>query len=125
MLMVKENHGGASRNKHSDNQMLYTEADRPCGRGERGGSACIGDGRQEQNQRHNRHADSSSRSSTSRGNQGGAVNQQDKAAIDCWYYGLKGDKESKCWKKKADSDESGSTSRVEQGNQQRSHYVKG
>ena len=35
---VEENHGGVSRNTHSDNQMLYTPVDRPRGHGECGGS---------------------------------------------------------------------------------------
>ena len=43
---------------------------------------------------------------------------------DCWYCGQKGHRESECWKKKADSDRSGS-GRTEQENQQQSHYVEG
>ena len=33
MLMVEENHASGSRTTQSDNQMLYIEADRPCGHG--------------------------------------------------------------------------------------------
>ena len=46
--------------------MLYTEADRLSGHGEYGVLAHNGGGLQEQNQRHNRHADDSSRPSMSR-----------------------------------------------------------
>ena len=70
MLMVEENHAGVSRSTQSNYRMLYMEADRPPGHGERGGSARNGGGRQEHNPRHNRHADSSSKPSTSRGSEG-------------------------------------------------------
>ena len=33
MLLVKENHVGASTSMHTDSRMLYTEGDRPHGRG--------------------------------------------------------------------------------------------
>ena len=33
MLMVEENHAGASKGTQSNNQMLYTKVDRPRGRG--------------------------------------------------------------------------------------------
>ena len=36
MLLVEENHAGASTSTHTDNRMLYTEGDRPRGRGGRG-----------------------------------------------------------------------------------------
>ena len=117
MLMVKENHAGASSNTHSDSQILYTEADRPCGRGEHGGPGCNVNGRQKQNQRHNRHADNSSEPSTSSGNQGSTRIWKRKAATDCQYYGLKGHRESECWKKQTNSDKSESDI-VEQGNRQ-------
>mgnify|MGYP002776183843 CR=1 FL=1 len=42
ILLVEENHMGASTSTHVDNKMLYTEEDRPRGRGGRGGSACNG-----------------------------------------------------------------------------------
>ena len=35
MLVVEENHAGASASTHTDNKMLYTERDRPRGRGRR------------------------------------------------------------------------------------------
>ena len=38
MLLVEENHASASTSMHTDNKMLYTEGDRPCGRGGRGES---------------------------------------------------------------------------------------
>ena len=33
MLCVEENHSGASTSIHTDNKMLYMEAERSCGRG--------------------------------------------------------------------------------------------
>ena len=33
MLLIEENHAGASTSTHTDNKMLYTEGDRPRGRG--------------------------------------------------------------------------------------------
>ena len=33
MLLVEENHASASTSTHTDNRMLYTEGDRPRGRG--------------------------------------------------------------------------------------------
>ena len=33
MLLVEENHAGRSTSMHTDNRMLYTEGDRPHGRG--------------------------------------------------------------------------------------------
>ena len=33
MLLVEENHAGASTSTHTDNGMMYTEGDRPRGRG--------------------------------------------------------------------------------------------
>ena len=35
MLLVEENHAGASTSTHTDNRMLYTEGDRPRGCGGR------------------------------------------------------------------------------------------
>ena len=104
MLLLEDNHTGASTSTHADNKLLYTEEDRTRGRGGRDGSARNGGGRQEQNQRHNRHADSSSGPSGSKGSLVGAENRQGKPATDCWYYSRKGHKERECWKKKADSD---------------------
>ena len=48
MLLVEENHAGASTSMHVDSKMLYTEKDRPRGRGERGKSARNRGGRREQ-----------------------------------------------------------------------------
>ena len=44
MLLVEEKHAGVSKSRHTDNRMLYTEAERPWGRGRRGGSAHGGSG---------------------------------------------------------------------------------
>ena len=44
--------------------------------------------------------------------------------MECWYCGKKGHKESECWKKRVDTDKSGS-SKAKHGNQQRSHYAEG
>ena len=44
MLLVEENHAGASTSTHTDNKMLYTERDRPRGRGGRGESVRNGGG---------------------------------------------------------------------------------
>ena len=38
MLLLEENHAGASTSTHANNKMLYTEGDRPRGRGGRGES---------------------------------------------------------------------------------------
>mgnify|MGYP006997920461 CR=1 FL=1 len=38
MLLVEENHTGASTSTHADNKMMYMESDRLCGRGGRDGS---------------------------------------------------------------------------------------
>ena len=67
MLIVKENHASGSRITQSDNWMLYTEAERPRGRGGRGGSARNSGGRQEQERRHRGSADNSFGPSTSMG----------------------------------------------------------
>mgnify|MGYP000279394766 CR=1 FL=1 len=44
MLLVEENHTGASTSTHADNKMLYTEGDRPHGRGGRSESVRNGGG---------------------------------------------------------------------------------
>ena len=44
MLLIEENHVGASSSTHADGKMLYMEDDRPRGRGGRGGSARNGGG---------------------------------------------------------------------------------
>ena len=63
---------------------------------------------------------------TSRESHSGAENRQTKAEAECWYCGKKGHKESKCWKKHAESEKTGSESGwTDKGNQQRSHYAKG
>ena len=49
MLMVEENHVSGSRNTQSDNQMLYTKADRLHRCGGRDWSACNNSNQQEQN----------------------------------------------------------------------------
>ena len=53
------------------------------------------------------HADSNSGPSGNRGSRGDE-NRQGKSATECWYYGKKGHRESECWKKRTDSDKSGS-----------------
>ena len=52
MLLVGENHTGTSTSTYANNKMLYTEVDRPRGRGGRGGSAHNDGGRYEKNHRH-------------------------------------------------------------------------
>ena len=103
MLMVEENHTSASWSTHSDNQMLYTETNRPRGCGECGGSARNGDGGQEQNQRHNRQVDNSFRPSTSRGSQGdtGTCKGRPRRTVGI---AAREAREKECWKKKADLD---------------------
>ena len=61
--------------------------------------------------------------STRRGSQGGARSRQNKAT-DCLHCDWKGNKESECWKKKADSDRT-ELGRAKLGNQHISHYAKG
>ena len=67
MLLVDENHVGASTSTHTNGKMLYREEDRPRGRGGRGGLALNGGSRNEQNEWHNRTAGSNSEPSESRG----------------------------------------------------------
>ena len=54
MLLIEENHEGASTSQHTDNKMLCMEEDMPCGCGRRGGSIHNGGVQHEQNRRHNR-----------------------------------------------------------------------
>ena len=79
MLLTKENHACAATSTHADNKMLYTETNRPCGHGGRGGLACNGGGRQEKNGRHNRNADNSSGHSTNMGSHGGTGTRKGKS----------------------------------------------
>ena len=51
MLLVEENHAGVSTSTHTDSRMLYTEGERPCGRGGRGESVRNGGGRGDQGRR--------------------------------------------------------------------------
>ena len=67
MLLIEENHAGASTSTHTDNKMLYTEGDRPRGRGGQGKSVRNGGGRQDQGRRHRSDADSNSGPSGNRG----------------------------------------------------------
>ena len=67
MLLVEENHAGASTRMHSDSKMLYTEGDRPLCRCGQGDSVCIGGSRQEQGRRHHGDVDNNFESSGSRG----------------------------------------------------------
>jgi hypothetical protein len=69
LLLVEENHVGASTSTHTDSKMLYTEGERPRGRGGRGRgeSVCNGGDRQ---RRHQRDADSNPGPSGSRGSRG-------------------------------------------------------
>ena len=53
MLLVEENHVGASTSMHVDGKMQYTEEDRPHGPRGWGGSTRNGGGQKEQNARHN------------------------------------------------------------------------
>ena len=46
--------------------------------------------------------------------------------MECWYCGKKGHKDSECWKKRADSEKTGSGSgQTDKGNRQLSHYAEG
>ena len=63
---------------------------------------------------------------TSRESHSGAENRQTKAEAEFWYSGKEVHKESECWKKRVDSEKTGSGSgRIEQGNRERLHYAKG
>ena len=59
-----------------------------------------------------------------RGSHGGARSRQGKAMTECWYYGNEGHKESKYWKKRADSNIPGSSGRDAE-RRQKSHYAEG
>ena len=96
MLLVEENHVGASTSTHADNKMLHMDAERPHSRGGRGGSVHNGGGRQEQNERHYQNVGSSSKHSTTRGSHSGVGTRQGKAAMGCWYCGKKVHRESEC-----------------------------
>ena len=78
-------------------------------------------GRRDQARRHRSDADSNSGPSGNRGSRGDE-NRQGKSAAECWYCGKKGHKENECWKKRADSDKTGS-GHTDKGNRQRSHYA--
>jgi hypothetical protein len=89
MFLVEENHvGAAATSAHTDSKM-YTEGERPRGRGGRNESVSHGGNRQ---RRHQRDADSNPGPSGGRGSRG-------ESALDCWYCGKKGHRESDCWKK--------------------------
>jgi hypothetical protein len=119
MLLVEENHmGAAAMSTHTDIKMLYTEGERPRGRGGRSESVSHGGNRQ---RRHQRDADNNLGPSGSRGSRG-------ESALDCWYCGKKGHRESECWKKRAESGKtvSGSGSGwTDRRNRQQSHYAEG
>jgi hypothetical protein len=102
MLLVEENHVGASMCTHTDSKMLYTEGERPRGRGGRGRGESIRSGGDRQ-RRHQRDADSNPGPSGSRGSRG-------EPAVECWYCGKKGHRESECWKKRAESGKNASGS---------------
>ena len=59
MLLVEENHVGASKNTQSNNRMLYKEPDLPRGHGGGGGSARNGGSQEEKERRHRGGANSS------------------------------------------------------------------
>jgi hypothetical protein len=84
MLLVEENHAGASTSTHTDSKMLYTEGERPRARGGQSESVRNGGDRR---RRHQRDAESNPRPSGSRGRRG-------ESAPDCWYSGKKGHQES-------------------------------
>jgi hypothetical protein len=70
---------------------------------------------------HQRDADSNLGPFESRGSRG-------ESALDCWYCGKKGHRESECWKKHAESGKTASESgsgRTDRRNQQQSHYAEG
>ena len=92
-LLVEENHAGASTSMHTDRKMLYTEADRPRGRGGQGESVRNGGSRRDQGRRHRSGADSNSGPSENRGNRGDE-DRQGKSAVKCWYCGKKRHRES-------------------------------
>ena len=98
MLFVEENHVGASTSTHTDNKMLYTEGDRPRGRGGRGESVRNEAGRRDQGRRHRSDANNNSRPSRNRGNRDDE-NRKGKSATEFFDYCKKGQKESECWKK--------------------------
>ena len=52
MVLIEENHVGASTSTHADNKMPYTEGDRPRGCGGQGESVHNGGGRRDQGRRH-------------------------------------------------------------------------
>jgi hypothetical protein len=93
MLLVEENHVGATATGvHTDSKMLYMEGERPRGRGGRNESVSRGGNRQ---RRHQKDADSNLGPSGSKGSRG-------ESALDCWYCGKRGHKESECWKKRVE-----------------------
>ena len=123
---------GEPRGCVADNMMLYTEGDRPRGRGRRGQLVRNGGGRRDQRRTCTEVMptdDNNSGPSRNRGSRGDE-NRQGKSIAECWYCGKKGHKESECWKKGADSERtiSGSgfgSGQTEKGNRERSHYAEG
>ena len=79
-----------------ENQMLYTEAEQPRGRGGRGGPARNSGIQQEHERRHKGGADNNFGPAISRGSLASVGNRQAKNDTECWYYGKKGHKESEC-----------------------------
>ena len=127
MLLVEENHAGASTSMHTDSMMLYTEGDRPRGCGGQGESVRNGGGQRDQGRSHRSDDDSNSGPSGNRGSQGDK-NRQGKSIAECWYYGKQGHRESECWKKRANLERTGSSNgseHTDKGNRQRSHYAVG
>ena len=62
------------------------------------------------------------------GNRGSRSDEyrQGKTIAECWYCGKKGHRESECWKKRTDSERTGSrngSGHTDKGNRQRSHYA--
>ena len=99
----------------------------PMGVEDEASSVRNGGDRRDQGRRHRSDADSNSGPFGNRGSRGDE-NQQEKAIAECGYYGKKGHKESECWKKRVDSERTGSgngSGHTDKGNQQRSHYAEG
>jgi hypothetical protein len=117
ILLVEENHvGAAATGAHTDSKMLYAEGERPRGGGGRNEPASCGGNRQ---RGHQKDADSNPGPSGSRGSHG-------ESALDCWYCGIRGHKESECRKKRAESGRTASGSgagRTDRRNRQQSHYA--
>ena len=121
MLLVEENHAGASTSTHTDSRMLYAHRqpvdveDEASRHTMEAADVIMEEGTEVM-------PTASSDPPETRGV------EAMRTIAECWYCGKKGHRESECWKKRADSERTGSGNgfgHTGKGKRQRSHYVEG